>query len=103
MRTWAAVPLLMLTAAAPQPTSRNPEEILTHQFQFSSAEIAHVRNGQPVVKMLASGSRDEFAIGGAIRLPGTKERLSNWVRNIEHFRTSAQLGVTQVVPTPPTA
>jgi len=93
----------MLAAASLQQTARNPEEILTHQFQFSSAEIAQVNNGQPVVKMLGSGSRDEFAIGGAIRLPGTKERLSNWVRNIEHFRSSAQLGVTQVVPIPPTA
>jgi len=103
MRTWAAASLLMLAAAAPQQNSQNPEDILAHRFQFSSAEIGHVRNGQPIVKMLPAGSRDELAIGGAIRLPGTKERLSNWVRNIEHFRSSAQLGVTQVVPIPPTA
>jgi len=103
MRTWLTILLLMLAAGSPQQGSHNPEQILADRLQFSGADIAQARDGQPVVKMLAAGGRDEFAIAGAIRLPGTKERLSNWVRNVEHFRTSAQLGVTQVVPIPPTA
>ena len=53
--------------------------------------------------MLTTARREELGIVGAIRLSGKKERLADWLRNIEHFRNSAQLGTTHVVPMPPAA
>jgi hypothetical protein len=53
--------------------------------------------------MLPGADGDELGIVGAIRLQGKKERLADWLRNIQHFRDSAQLGVTHVVPAPPSA
>ena len=98
--------IVVLTIAAIAPGGRqgarvNPERILADHFQFSSAEVAQARQGQPVVKVQAD--REQLKVIGAIRLPGKKERLSDWVKNIEHFRGSAQLGAAHVIPSPPAA
>ncbi len=90
------------TAAHAQ-AQTDPERILADRLQFSAAEIAGARAGQPVVKTLSTTERDEIGIAGAMRLTGKKERLADWLRNIEHFRTSAQLGTAHVIPMPMTA
>jgi hypothetical protein len=90
-------------AAAFAPAQTDPERILADHLQFSAEEIAGARAGQPVVKMLSTTDRDEIGFAGAMRLTGKKERLSDWLRNIEHFRTSAQLGTAHVIPMPMTA
>ena len=94
MRGWPVLLLLALVQA-------DPARILTDRLGFSAREVDQARNGQPIVKMLATTARDQLGIVGAIRLSGTKERLADWLRNIEHFRNSAQLGTTHVVPMPP--
>jgi hypothetical protein len=97
---WIAA--LTIAASAPagrQEASVNPERLLSERFQFSNAEVAQARQGQPVVKVQAGS--EQLKVLGAIRLPGKKERLSGWVMNIEHFRGSAQLGVAHVIPFPP--
>jgi hypothetical protein len=96
-----ALVLLVVGAVSAQGTRVDPERILTGQFQFTSKDLGQARQGQPVVKVKVEG--DELGLIGAIRLPGKKERLSEWVRNIEHFRRSAELGTAQIVATPPTA
>lgn len=80
----------------------DPARILADRLGFSASEIDQVRSGQPVVKVLPTSAREELALVGAIRLSGKKERLADWLRNIEHFRNSAQLGTTHLVPMPPT-
>jgi hypothetical protein len=95
MRAWLALFVLVLL----QP---DPARILSDRLGFSPSEIDQASAGQPVVKMLTSSQREELGIVGAIRLSGKKERLADWLRNIEHFRNSAQLGTTHVVPMPPT-
>ena len=79
----------------------DPERVLSERFQFSAREVEQARQGQPAVKVKTE--RDELTLIGAVRLPGKKERLADWLRSIEHFRTAAQLGTSRVVPTPPTA
>jgi len=96
MTSWIALLALALAQA-------DPARILSDRFGFSASEVQRAGNGQPVVKMLTTDTREELAIVGAIRLSGKKERLADWLRNIEHFRNSAQLGTTHVVPSPPTA
>ena len=96
MRAWLALVLLALV----QP---DPTRILSDRLGFSSTEVDQAKAGQPVVKMLTSSQREQLGIVGAIRLNGKKERLADWLRNIEHFRNSAQLGTTHVVPMPPAA
>ena len=81
----------------------DPEQVLRDRFQLSADEIAQARAGQPVAKLLASGSRDELAVLGAVRLPGDKARLAGWIKNIEAFRRAAELGTAYVVPSPPTS
>ena len=97
---WAlGAALTVSMAAAAQTAAPNPERILAERFGFTSAELAQARGGQPVVRVKADG--ETLVAGGAIKLPGKKERLADWLRNIEHFRTSAELGITHVIPSPP--
>jgi hypothetical protein len=96
MRSWLALLALALAQA-------DPARILSDRLGFSASEVQQAGNGQPVVKMLTTDTREELGIVGVIRLNGKKERLTDWLRNIEHFRNSAQLGTTHVVPMPPTA
>jgi hypothetical protein len=96
--------VVAIAAVSARPYAQiDPERILTDHLQFSADEVASARAGQPIVKMLPSSSRDQFAVAGAVRVAGKKERLADWIRNIEHFRTSAQLGRTHPVALPPTA
>ncbi len=90
-------------AAARSYAQTDPERILADHLQFSDADRAAARGGQPVVKMLSTAENDEIGFAGAIRLTGKKERLSEWLRNVEHFRMSAQLGTARAIPTPMTA
>ena len=95
------VAILGAALAAAQAPPADPERILSERFQFTAAEVAQARQGQPVVKVTASG--EQLVAGGAIKLTGKKERLSEWLRNVEHFRTAAQLGITHVIASPPAA
>lgn len=100
---WCAVAAIVLAAAGARSHAQtDPERILVDHLQFSADEIASARGGQPVVKALWTAENDEIGFAGAMRLTGKKERLADWLRNIEHFRNSAQLGTTHVVPMPPT-
>ncbi|HEX6973401.1 MAG TPA: hypothetical protein VF147_03315, partial [Vicinamibacterales bacterium] len=95
----------LLAVSALLPAARQgagPETLLRDRFHLSEAEVAQARGGQPVAKMLASTSRGEYAIVGAIRLPGDKTRLAEWIKNVPHFRASAEMGAARVIPAPPT-
>jgi hypothetical protein len=78
------------------------ERFLAERFAFTPAEIARARGGEPVGKLLNTGERDQLAIGGAVRLDGDKARLADWIKNIAHFRGSAELGMARVIDSPPT-
>ena len=84
-----------------QTTPSDPERILRDRFQFSPADVSKARGGQPVARMIAAGGRDELAVVGAVRLDGDKKRLADWVKNIEHFRHAAELGLTRGIASPP--
>ncbi len=99
--TWVMLALVIGTALSAAQTAVDPERLLSERLQFTSKEVGQAREGQPVVKVQVDG--EELAAVGAIKLPGKKERLSDWIRNIAHFRGSAELGVAQIVPTPPTS
>lgn len=101
MRTLACCLALAAAALGAQSAAVDPEKMLAEHLHFTAKEVAQARQGQPVVKVDVEG--DEIAAVGAIRLPGRKERLADWIRNIGHFRGAAELGVAQPVPEPPTA
>jgi hypothetical protein len=102
MPFWGIVLLVPLAAAVGQQAAKiDPEHMLSERFHFTSGEVDQARQGTPIVKVQSDG--EELVIVGAIKLTGKKERLADWVRNIEHFRTSAELGVTHVVKTPAAA
>jgi hypothetical protein len=85
--------------SASQATRIDPERLLAERFQFSAKDLGEVRAARPVVKVTADET--ELALIGSIRLPGKKDRLSDWIKNIEHFRGSAELGVAKPIATPP--
>jgi hypothetical protein len=87
--------------ASMQTAPTDPERTLTERFQFSAEDVRQARSGQPVAKMIAARGGDELAVVGALRLDGDKKRLVDWVRNIEHFRHAAELGVTRAIESPP--
>lgn len=93
-----AVAAIAVQAQAPRP---DPERILADRFHFTAAEISQARQGQPVTRVESNG--DDLTVFGASRLPGKKERLSDWVKNVDHFRRSAELGMAQVVAAPAAA
>jgi hypothetical protein len=80
----------------------DPERFLSERFHFTGQDLAQVRSGQAVAKLIPGAGRNELAIAGAIRLDGDKTRLATWIEDIAHFRGSAQLGVARVVDQPPT-
>jgi hypothetical protein len=84
-----------------QTAPSDPERELVQRFGFSDAEVSQARGGQPVARMIAGGDRSELAVAGAVRLDGDKKRLVDWVRNIERFRHSAELGLTRGIGSPP--
>jgi len=86
-----------------QTAPTDPEHILTERFQFSAEDVRQARSGQPIARMIAGRDRDEIAVVGALRLEGDKNRLVDWVRNIEHFRHAAELGLTRGIESPPAA
>lgn len=90
-------------SASTQTAPADPERILTERFQFSPEDVGQARGGQPIAKMIAGRDKDELAVVGAVRLHGDKKRLVEWVRNIEHFRHAAELGVTRGIELPPAA
>jgi hypothetical protein len=96
---WTLVLLILAGAAArTQNAAVDPERILADRFHFTSAEVAQARQGQPVVKVTTES--DELTGVGAIRLDGKKERLADWLKNIEHFRNAAELGTAHVIQVP---
>ena len=86
---------------AMQTVPADPERLLSERFHFSAGEISQARAGEPVARMIASSGRDELAVVGALRLNGDKKRLVDWVRNIEHLRHAAELGLTRGIELPP--
>lgn len=106
MRTSLCLGLILLTTVTgvgigSQGARIDPARVLADRFQFTPRELSQVNQAQPVVKAKIDG--DELALVGAVRMPGKKERLSDWVKNVAHFRRSAELGVAQIVPVPPAA
>jgi hypothetical protein len=95
----AALTALGSVTLAEQGAGTTPEQILAERFQFTPKEIDQARQGQPAVKVHVEG--EELTAVGAVKLPGKKERLADWLKNIEHFRTSAELGTTHVIQLPP--
>ena len=94
-------PLAAIVSGATQ-TAPDPERVLSERFQFSPEDLALARSGQPVARMMiASGARDELAVMGALRLDGDKQRLVDWVTNIQQFRHAAELGLTRAIGSPP--
>ena len=89
-------------AALPQGGRVDPERVLAERFRFSTDELAKARSGQPVAKLIEGADRNELAVSGAIRLEGDKNRVAEWIKNIEHFRGAADLGLARVVSVPPT-
>lgn len=90
-------------SGAMQTARTDPERILAERFQFSATDIGQARRGQPIARMIAVPDRAELAVVGALRLDGDKKRLVDWVRNIEHFRHAAELGLTRAIESPPGA
>jgi hypothetical protein len=90
-------------SASMQTAPTDPEHILTERFQFSAEDVRQARSGQPIARMIAGRDRDEIAVVGALRLEGDKNRLVDWVRNIEHFRHAAELGLTRGIESPSAA
>ena len=88
---------------AMQAPPQDPERTLTERFGFSAEEVSQARSGQPIAKMIPGRDRNELAMAGALRLDGDKQRFIDWVRNIEHFRHAAELGVTRAIGSPSTA
>ena len=86
-----------------QTAPTDPERTLIERFGFSADEVSQARSGQPIARMIASSDRNELAVAGALRLDGDKKRLVDWVRNIQHFRHAAELGVTRAIGSPSSA
>lgn len=88
------------TSARQQP-SLDPERVLAQRLGFSDAEVAAVRAGQAVTRLLPSREKIEVAVAGAVRVSGTPDRLVYWLKEISNFRRAAELGTAAKLSTPP--
>jgi hypothetical protein len=77
------------------------EQQLTGRFGFTPNEIAQVRSGQAVVKMLPAQDAGDIGVFGAIRIDAKADRLVSWIKDVARFRTAAQLGLSRRLSDPP--
>jgi len=104
-----AVALLALGAAAAAGlpgidavAATDVERELVARFGLSAAEVEQVRAGRVVAKTLPSREKTEIGVFGAVRIPGDRENLLYWIRDIERFRKGAELGLSRRLSSPPT-
>jgi len=101
----AAVILLAVAAAAAAPAGQagkvDTEKVLVERLGFTRAEVAQVRAGQAVTRLLPSREAVEVAVAGAVRINGTADRLVYWLKEIANFRKAAELGVSAKLGSPP--
>jgi hypothetical protein len=90
-------------AAAPdnQAATMDAEKVLAERLGFSKAEVAQVRAGQAVTRLLPSRESIEVAVAGAVRIKGSPERLVYWLKEVVNFRKAAELGVSAKLSSPP--
>ena len=87
-----AVPLIL-----PDPA----QTVLQRDVGFSAGQLVLVRNGQIVVKLLASPEPKEVAVAGAVRVTISKEEFFARYRDIERFkRHKAVLQLGRFSPSP---
>jgi hypothetical protein len=77
------------------------ERQLATRFGFTQAEIAQVRSGQAVAKLLPTNAGTDIGVYGAVRIEAKADRLVNWFRDIANFRKAAELGVSRRLNDPP--
>ena len=96
-----AAAMALDTAGAAQTSNTDIERQLSGRFGFTPAEIAQVRSGQAVTKLLPSKEAGEAGVLGAVRINGNPERLIVWLKDVASFRKAAELGVSRRLSDPP--
>jgi hypothetical protein len=77
------------------------EKVLAARLGFSEADVARVRAGQAVTRLLPSRESIEVAVAGAVRINGSADRLVHWLKEIVNFRKAAELGASAKLSSPP--
>ena len=80
-----------LSAGGPRTSDFQPEfdDVLSHDFGFSSADLADLERGRVVKHMLPAMAPEEVGVVGAVRIRGSRDRLIAAYRDIVMFRKSA--------------
>jgi len=90
-----------LTGLAARATQIDVGGLLTSRFGFSAAEVADVRGGQPVAKLLPANDASDIGVFGAVRVQADAARLVAWVKDVAQFRRAAELGDARRLSDPP--
>jgi len=77
------------------------ENVLTVRLGFSQAEVAQIRAGEVIVRLLPGREANDIGVVGAVRLQGTPDRLVYWLKEITNFRSAAELGTSGKLSSPP--
>ena len=75
--------------------------LLETKFGFSAAQVATIRRGQPVARVLPSSVDREVAIGGAVHVKASAERLVDLLQDVERLESGKSFLATRRLSTPP--
>jgi hypothetical protein len=90
--------LVVLLGTTPA-LGQEPGRFLTTYAGFSQEEVSRVEGGQVVVRVLATGVKNEAAVVGAARIGASTGFFLRMYRDIERFETG--WGVTKKLSDPP--
>jgi hypothetical protein len=89
-------------ALAPQaPDTPSLDQALRSRFHLTANEIASVRRGHPVAVVLASGVDREVAVGGAVHVDATADRLVALLQDVERLESGQGFLRTKRISDPP--
>jgi hypothetical protein len=92
---------MALQDGAAQVRAIDAERLLATRFGFTAAEVAQVRGGTAVAKLLPSPDAGEIGVLAAVRIDAQAERLTYWFKDIAAFRKAAELGLSHRLGDPP--
>lgn len=104
-RVWIAVVVAAAVAVWPSRlVARLPvplERAIASFVKLSAGDLATLRAGQPVTKLLDADPSKEVAVFGAVWVAGSRARYLDAVRNIEEFEKGANFRITKKISSPP--
>ena len=104
LRTWLRAAILLLTAARAWDTPAEPEnliQLLQEQTAMTGSDLAGLRAGKAIAKVLPEHEKGEIVVAGAIRISVPLQFFLNAFRNLSTLERGRQALIVHEFSDPP--